>query len=125
MEPGELRHRVTIQRRIDTTNDRGGPVETYEDWFESWAEVRDLTPREQFQAQQVGAEITKKVRIRYRPGLDEKCRIRWVPRGGQSPTVFEYLDVAGPPIAVDGRANELWLMCVKRSPENFRTGVES
>lgn len=122
MEPGELRHKVTIQRRVQLEDGRGGPVDSYEDWLiDIWAEVLHLEPRELWQAQQVNAEITMKVRLRYRPGLDAQCRVRWQRLPG-SPTQLQYLEVAGPPIEVKGRRDEVWLMCIAREADGFRTG---
>lgn len=122
MEPGELRHKVTVQRSTDQQDARGGVVEAYTDWLpDIWAEVLHLTPRELWQAQQVNAEITMKVRLRYRPGLDAKCRVKWQ-RDPGSPTSIDFLEVAGPPIEVAGRRDEIWLMCIRRDADGFRTG---
>lgn len=122
MQSGKLRHKVTIERRINGQNERGGPKETYEPWLvDIWAEVLMLGPREQFGAQQVLSEINSKIRVRFRPGITAKMRVRWERRGG-SPTDVEFYDIAGPPIEVQGRQNEIWLLCVRRDAEGYRTG---
>lgn len=123
MEIGELRHKVTIEQPSGSgRNERGGVRDQWVPFLENiWAEVRQLGPREQMLAQQVQSSITTKIRIRYREGLTAKMRVRWE-RGGGSPTKVEYFDIEGPPIPVDGRTNEIWLMCVKRDAEGYRTG---
>lgn len=125
MEPGELRHKVTIQRATNALDQRGGIVEDFTDWLvDIWAEVLHLEGRELWQAQQVSAEINMKVRLRYRPGLTSKCRVKWK-RDPGSPSLVDYLEVFGPPIEVAGRQDEVWLMCIRRDSEGFRTGEET
>lgn len=122
MEIGELRHKVTIERPVQGRNERGGPKDDWQPWLVNiWAEVRALGPREQMLAQQVQSSITTKIRIRYRPGIDATMRVRWQ-HGGGSPSTIDFFDIEGPPIPVDGRTNEIWLMCVKRDAEGYRTG---
>ena len=41
---------------------------------------------------------------------------------GRGRIVVEFFDIEGPPIKVDGRKDEIWLMCVKRDAEGYRTG---
>jgi SPP1 family predicted phage head-tail adaptor len=98
---GELRHRVTIQGRTITRNSYG---EEKVDWMPVatvWAEVTDLSGREYFAAQQVQAEVTTRIRIRYRPGVAPEMR---VVAGART---FDILAVLDP----DGRRRELHLMC--------------
>lgn len=124
MEIGELRHKVTIERpRAGGRNERGGVRDQFEAWLpDIWAEVREIGPRELFAAQGVQSSITTKIRIRYRAGITAKMRVRWEHGEGGSPTTVDYYDIEGPPIRVEGRTNEIWLMCVKRDAEGHRTG---
>lgn len=122
MEIGKLRHKVTIERAVAGRSERGGPRDSYVPFLTNiWAEVRQLGPREQMAAQQVQSSITTKIRIRYRAGIDATMRVKWQ-HGGGSPSTIEYFDIEGPPIPVDGRTDEIWLMCVKRDAEGYRTG---
>lgn len=126
MEIGELRHKVTIERPIAGAgrNERGGVSESYEPYLvDIWAEVQQLGPIARFAAQQVQSSITTKIRIRYRPGINAKMRVRWEHGEGGSPTTIEYFAIEGPPIPVEGRTNEIWLMCVKRDAEGWRSGA--
>lgn len=123
MEVGELRHKVTIERPLQGRSERGGPRDSFEPWLPNiWAEVKDTGPRERFGAQQVQSSITTKIRIRFRPGIDATMRVKWEHGEGGSPTIVDYYDIEGPPIAVEGRTNEIWLLCVKRDAEGYRTG---
>lgn len=122
MRAGRLRHRVRVQRAVDVVTNSGAVETQYVDLFESWAEVLPLTPRELYAARQVQAEVTAKVRLRYRPGLDARTRVLWRREAG-SPSVIEVFDVEGPPIEVEGRRRELWLMCKRRDAEGFRSGA--
>lgn len=122
MQAGKLRHKVTIERPVQGRSERGGPRDEWQPYLSDiWAEVLDLGPRERMAAQQVQSSITTKVRIRYRPGIDATMRVKWQ-HGGGSPSSIEYFDIEGPPIGVEGRPNEIWLMCVKRDAEGYRTG---
>lgn len=126
MEPGELIHKVTIERPIAgaNRNARGGITEQYEPWLVNiWAEVREQGPVARWAAQQVQSSITTKIRIRYRPGITAKMRVRWEHGEGGSPTRVELFAIEGPPIPVEGRTNEIWLMCVRRDAEGWRTGA--
>jgi SPP1 family predicted phage head-tail adaptor len=124
MESGKLRHKVTIQRRIERRGELGGVTHDYEDWLTVRAEVLPLTTREQFQAQQIAAELDTRIRIRWRPGIDATMRVRHQRQSG-SPQQFDFYELVGDPIDVNGRHQELHLMCVRRSAEGFRTGAPS
>jgi SPP1 family predicted phage head-tail adaptor len=123
VESGKLRHKITIERPIPGRSERGGVRESYEPWLtDIWAEVLGLGPKELMAAQQVQSSVTAKIRIRYRPGINAKMRVRWARSEGGSPTKVDYYDIEGPPIEVQGRTNEIWLMCVRRDAEGYRTG---
>jgi SPP1 family predicted phage head-tail adaptor len=123
MKAGKLRHKVDIERSVVGRSTRGGPTDQWVPHLVNiWAEVLQLGPREQLLAQQVQSEVTTKIRIRYRAGLDATMRVRWEHGEGGSPTTVEFFDIAGPPIPVEGRTNEIWLMCIKRDAEGYRTG---
>lgn len=121
MESGKLRHRVILQRPIDRRGELGGVTQEWEDWLTIRAEVLPLAAREQWQAQQVAAETDTRIRIRYRPGITARVRVKHL-RADGSPQLWDYYDLTGDPIDVSGRKKELHLMCVRRSAEGFRTG---
>jgi SPP1 family predicted phage head-tail adaptor len=75
MEPGRLRHLITIEAPVSTQNAYGEPVVTWSDFASVYASREDLTGRELFAAQQVKAELTTRFTIRYLAGLSETMRI--------------------------------------------------
>lgn len=79
MDPGELQHRITIERDAgETTNSLGQRVR---DWqpipggSQAWAKIEPLSARELLLAQQTNTTITHRLTIRYRDGIDSKMRI--------------------------------------------------
>jgi SPP1 family predicted phage head-tail adaptor len=75
MNPGDLRHRITLQKFTITTNENGFEIETWEDFKTVWAKVTNLHGREYYVAAAVQAENTVKFTIRYIEGLDTSMRI--------------------------------------------------
>ena len=67
MNIGELKHRITIQKRAEKK-----PLEdtTYTDFKTVWAKVSNLYGKEFIEAQKVEANISKKFIIRYIKDLD-------------------------------------------------------
>jgi len=104
MRSGELRHRVTIQAKSITQNGFGEPVETWSDVATVWASVQPLAGREYFQAQQIKADITLRIRMRYRSGIQPAMRLLFESR------VFEIQAVIDP----DERHRELELLCAEK-----------
>lgn len=100
MQAGELRHRVTIQELVDGQDPSGQPIQTWQDVATVWAAVEPLRGREFWDAQQVAAEETVRIRIRYRAGIETAMRAVWngVPYALQAVT------------DVDGRHRELELI---------------
>lgn len=101
MRAGRLRHRVTIQSVTTNTDSYGQPIESWSTFAEVWAAVEPLTGREYFQAQQLQAEVTYRVRIRYLTGVLPTMRVLHDSR------TFEVQAV----INLDERNRELHLMC--------------
>jgi SPP1 family predicted phage head-tail adaptor len=75
MNPGDLNKRITLQKLITTTNERGFEIETWEDFKTVWAAISNLHGREYYAAAVVQAENTVKFTIRYIEGLDTTMRI--------------------------------------------------
>lgn len=77
MKAGALDQRVTLQERSVTTDDYGQDAIVWVDIATVWAQCQALRGREFFAAAQTQQEQTVKVRIRYRAGIDQKCRLVW------------------------------------------------
>lgn len=72
---GSLRHRVQVQAPQQTQDEFGEVAETWVTVAEVWAEVRAMSGRELFNAQQVQADVTHKVRMRYLDVLRPSYRL--------------------------------------------------
>jgi len=68
MRAGELRHRVAFKSDTPTQDDFGQPIESWTTYMTVWAAIEPLEGKELLLAQQVSAEVTIRVRIRYDSG---------------------------------------------------------
>ena len=62
---GDMNRRVTLQRATMTRNEFNEEVETWGTLAEVWASRQDVSAAESFRAQEVGAQLTTRFRIRY------------------------------------------------------------
>jgi len=72
---GKLRHRITIQEKVTVPDGYGGVTSTWKDVATVWSSVEPLKGRELYAAQQVKAELSHRVRIRYMSGIKPEMRI--------------------------------------------------
>jgi SPP1 family predicted phage head-tail adaptor len=100
MRAGSLRHRVTIQQATVTRDAIGGEVKTWEAVADRWASVEPLTGREFFSAQQEGAQLSARIRLRYLAGIVPTMRVV------HGSAVYDVKAV----VNVEGRSRELHLM---------------
>lgn len=124
MLAGKLRYKVMLQKPTTTKSGGGSITDNYVDWIQVSAAIEPLTPREYFAAQAVNSDITVRIRVRFRPGLDARLRVKHV-HGSGSPNVVDLYDVQGPPVEVLSNRTEVWLMCKRRDTSGFRTGEVS
>lgn len=75
MIAGKLRQRVTIQDKSVAQNTYGEEVITYVDWATVWAAVEPLRGREFLEGRQITAEVSTRIRIRYRSGISPEMRV--------------------------------------------------
>lgn len=101
MKIGELRHRVTLQRKEIAEDALKQQSEVWMDIATVWAAIEPLSGREYFAARQENADVSVKVVIRYLPGITAETRV--VFDGG----VFDVLSVINP----EERNISLVLMC--------------
>jgi SPP1 family predicted phage head-tail adaptor len=105
-----LNKRVTIQRPIGPddppprTDKYGQPLDTWIDVATVWAAIEPLRGREYFSAQAEHADVTTRIRIRYREGIDRSMRVK------HGDIEFEILHIIHPEFA----KKELQLMCKER-----------
>lgn len=82
MQAGQLDRRLTLRRNTPTTDDFGGEVAQWADLATVWASKEDVRDAERVRAQQVGASITTRFKIR---PLD----------GGERPSVKDQVQCEG------------------------------
>lgn len=89
LEPGKLRHRVRIEEYADVLDSAGDPVrgpqgEFVKEWQEVatvWAAIEPLSAREFMQSAAIQAQVTARIVIRYREGLNAAMRIVHIASG--------------------------------------------
>ncbi len=101
MRAARLRHRVTIQQPVVAVNGYGERITTWSTVATVWAAVEPLRGREFFDAEQVQAEISHRVIMRYRAGMESTMRLLYATRVLHIGTIID----------VDERHRELQLMC--------------
>lgn len=69
MSTPRLDHRVTIQQNTPTVDDYGGSTDVWADFITVSAERKDVSARESYRAQEVGAEISVRFKVRYSPDM--------------------------------------------------------
>jgi len=75
-EIGDMRHRITFQEPVKTPDGYKGHTVQWQDVVTVWASVEPLSGREYFYSHQIKAEVTHRVRIRYRTDITIKMRAK-------------------------------------------------
>jgi len=101
-----LNKRVTILRPPgpDDVDEYGQPLDDYVPVTTIWAAIEPLRGREYFSAMSEHAEVTTRIRIRYRDDVDRTMRVKY----GEAE--FEILHIIQPEFG----KKELQLMCKER-----------
>lgn len=124
MQPGKLRHRVTIEQAIET-QDADGKIlpDTWETVLaREPAEVLPDRASEYFAAQQVQSSANAMIRIRHRAQVTTAGRkIRAVHH--VEPGVDEFWSIEGV-VPFQYRFREMRLMCLRRDAEGYRRGTD-
>ena len=74
---GMLRKRIVIQQLNETQNAKGEPLATPATFATVWAAIEPLQGRELLAAQQVLADVTHRIRLRYLAGVKPKMQVLW------------------------------------------------
>lgn len=76
---GKLRNRVTLQSPVETQNDYGEAIVTWQDERTVYASIEPLQGREYLEARLQTQEISHRVRMRYQPdkALHPSWRIKY------------------------------------------------
>ena len=75
MKCTKLTKRIVLQKQSDIRNEYGEIFNIWEDVATVWAQVRPVTGKSFFDAQQVNASITHQVIIRYRENVLPSMRV--------------------------------------------------
>ena len=120
MRSGPLRHRVTIQYRVESQNPDGGIVWSWLNHATVWAAIEPLMRREYFAAAQVQSDVSVRIRMRHRTDIHTTMRIRHGDDTG-SPTQFAYYEILSV-VSPRTEFRETVLMCSQSDGEGFRNG---
>lgn len=90
MNIGKLRHRITLQRQINAQNDYGAVVTTWQDVATVWAEIKPISGREYFSAQQVQSDVTTQIWLRYRKDIEPTMRVTYQDKHYEIVSVLNY-----------------------------------
>ena len=101
MKIGSLRHQIVLQKKMITKDALKQQTESWTDFAYVWASIEPLSGREYFAAQQINAEVSTRIIIRYLPGMTAEAR------AGFDSRIFEVLSVINP----EERCESLILMC--------------
>jgi SPP1 family predicted phage head-tail adaptor len=108
MRAGRLRHRLVLQSKTTTQNEYGEPVVSYVTQATVYGGIEPLSGNEIFKQQQIQAEASVRIVLRYYSGLDETWRIT------HNGKYYDILNV----INQDERDYMLVLMCSEGVREN-------
>ncbi|MBN8431811.1 phage head closure protein [Microbulbifer salipaludis] len=89
---GALRHRVTLQQKVQNASGTGARTETWTDLADIRAEVKPHAARELSAADNRYQETTHQVTIRYRPGVTRKMRVLFGGRVLEIETVINAME---------------------------------
>jgi SPP1 family predicted phage head-tail adaptor len=70
-----LRQKLTLQSEVRTADTAGGYVRAWEDVADVWAEITPISSREKLIAMQIESEITHRMTIRARTGVEASQRL--------------------------------------------------
>ena len=100
MRAGELKNRIVIQQNSPTRDAYGAAIPSWSTVDTVWGRVADLTGREFEAAQKLNAEVTSRIKIRYRSGVTPAMRATW---SGHTYDILAVIEKV--------QDRELWLLC--------------
>lgn len=111
MNAGRLRNRITIQMKSQVADDLGG-LDTWVPFATVWASINALQGKQLYKAQQIVAEATHEIVMRWYPDPNNSALAG--PKTNMSvlfnTRLFEIEAVLNP----DERTKELHLLCIER-----------
>lgn len=105
MQAGQLRHKLDIETELNIQDTYGQPTQEWVVFLPGlWAAIEPLTGREYYAAQQVNAEISHRIKIRYKSGITPNMRVKF--------GVARYFNIVSV-IDIKEAHRELHLMCTE------------
>lgn len=89
MEPGLMRHKITIQRLGSARNEFGEPEDNWEEVAVVRASIQPVSGRDFMAAMKEQAEVTHKVTIRYNQAVNASMRVLY---GKRVLTILHVID---------------------------------
>lgn len=125
---GEMRHVCNLEQLIAGDLDAVGTPQSR--YVVVATNVRftidDWKPYEAFNAAIIEKQLSTRIRIRYRPGMEGiapgQMRLAHTTNPGYSPPVVDYYDIVGAVRDTTLRV-DLTLTCIRRDADGFRQGV--
>jgi SPP1 family predicted phage head-tail adaptor len=77
MNAGILKHRISIQISTNAQGTYGEPTPTWVDFITCSASIEPINGREYFSSQQVNSEVTHRIKMRYKAGINSKMRVKY------------------------------------------------
>ncbi|MBP2653349.1 MAG: head-tail adaptor [Firmicutes bacterium] len=106
---GKLNQRVTIKELTDNTDAGGGAAETWTTFATVWANIKPLTGKTLYYAQQIESMVDSEIKIRYLSGITTNMRVTVDNRIFEINNILDY----------DGKKRELTLLAQEvRADEN-------
>ncbi len=102
MRISDLDKRLELQKKTQVSDNMGGFTDTYTTECTVWGSLWPISSKEQIQAGQMSAEVTHRVRIRYRRVVRADWRIKYGDR---------YFAITGPSINIKEANEMLELLC--------------
>jgi len=103
MQIGKLRHKVYLKSNTTSQNDYGEATDSWSTDSTVWAAIEPLRGRELLHAQQISAEVTYKITIRYTSTVTPDDRVV----KADDSRIFEIVSVINP----EERDEYLELLC--------------
>lgn len=77
MNPGQLKHRITVQDLTSGVDSYGSSTDQWIDVCTVWAGIFPLSGKAFFEAEMVNSEVSHKINIRYRAGIKPDMRVKF------------------------------------------------
>ena len=107
MHAGYLNKRITIQAKTITRDSFGGETIIYTDLDTIWANIKTVSGKEYYLANQINSEVEFEITVRYRTDINTTRRIKYSDTTGD-----RYFDIKST-LDKDMRRQWLTLMCAE------------